>query len=60
MNIGLVYIPLNSGGLPNGFTTADTYTGEMEIHWQNGTSQTVPNAVAANFTIIVDADLENG
>ena len=59
INIGLVYIPLNSGGLPAGFTTADTYSGEHEIHWANGTKQTVPNAKANDYTIEVDSDEDN-
>lgn len=60
VNMGLVYISLNSSGLPNGFQTADTYTGECEIHWSAGGIQTVPNASGNNFQILVDADIEDG
>jgi hypothetical protein len=56
VNLGLVYIPLNAGALANGFTTADTYSGESRIHWAAGGLQTVPNAVGNNYSILVDTD----
>ena len=60
ISAGLVYIPLNVSPLSNGFTTADTYTGECEIQWSAGGVQTVPNAIGSDFTILVDADEEDG
>lgn len=56
VNQGLVYIPLNSGMLLNGFTVADTYLGEGRIHWAAGGLQTVPNAFGNDFSILVDTD----
>lgn len=34
---------------------ADTYSGELEILWPDG-RQTLPNAVAENFTLIISPD----
>ena len=58
VNQGLVYLPLGTAGaLVNGFTTADTYTGEAKILWAAGGIQRVPNSFGSDFTVLVDTEL---
>ena len=46
-----------AGALLNGFTQADTYSGEAKILWAAGGIQRVPNALSGDFTVLVDTEL---